>query len=562
MQRFAVGIILAALFHVVPSSAAVGQCVVSITGIAAGSDGALWFTQPGCDSIGRITTTGAVAFFPIPTANGGPNHITAGPDGNLWFTEGVGNKIGRITIAGVITEFDIPTANAFPGLIASGPDGALWFAENNLNKIGRITITGTITEFTTPTSNSGPQGIAWGPDGALWFTESTASKIGRITTAGSITEFALPPNSGPDDIVAGPDGALWFAASSANAIGRITIAGAITEFPVPTPNSGPFRIAVGPDGALWFTDLVAHKIGRITTSGQADDFQLPPPPGVPTQIITGPDGNLWVVDSDGDILTFAPPPATSPLFAATLPPSRSVQVGGEVATAFASIVNTGTSVINCGIAPVTPVPANFLFQTTDPATNQLTGTPNTRVPIAAGVTQSYLVAFTPNAPVVPTNVVLGYDCDNIDAVGTIVGVNTLLLTFSATPVPDVIAVGLTPSNDGYSHTGGNSGTGIFVIAAMNIGASGHLTAQVMLSNSTMPLTATVCQTNPNTGQCLAPPTASVTTTIGADQNTTWTAFLTASGAIAQDAANNRVFFEFVDGSALVRGSTSTAVTTQ
>ena len=36
----------------------------------------------------------------------------------------------------------------------------------------------------------------------------------------------------------------------------------------------------------------------------------------------------------------------------------------------------------------------------------------------------------------------------------------------------------------------------------------------------------------------------------------------ASGAVAQDPAKNRVYFEFVDSSGVVRGSTSTAVTTQ
>jgi hypothetical protein len=187
---------------------------------------------------------------------------------------------------------------------------------------------------------------------------------------------------------------------------------------------------------------------------------------------------------------------------------------------------------------------------------------DSRVSVAAGATQSFLVAFTPNAPYVPTNVVLGYDCDNEPAVVPILGVNTLLLTFSATPVPDMIAVGLTPSNDGYSHTGGTTGTGIFAIAATNIGASGQLTAGVLLSNSTMPLTATVCQTNPSTGQCLAPPAPSVTTTINQNQNTTWTVFLTASGTIAQDPANNRVIFGFIDGNGVPRGATSTAVTSQ
>jgi hypothetical protein len=212
------------------------------------------------------------------------------------------------------------------------------------------------------------------------------------------------------------------------------------------------------------------------------------------------------------------------------------------------------------------VPANFSFQTTDPLTNQLTGTPKTRVPIAAGATQSFLVAFSPNNSIFPIDVVLGYACDNVGAVDPIIGVNSLLLTFSATPVPDMIAVGLTPSNDGYSHTGGANGTGIFVIAATNIGASGPLIAKVRLSNPSLPLTATVCQTDPNTGQCLSTPSASAFVTIDQNQNTTWTAFLTANGAIPTDPAQNRVYFEFYDDNlgtpGTIRGSTNTAVTSE
>ena len=38
--------------------------------------------------------------------------ITTGPDGNLWFTEFGAGKIGRITPSGSITEFPIPTAGS------------------------------------------------------------------------------------------------------------------------------------------------------------------------------------------------------------------------------------------------------------------------------------------------------------------------------------------------------------------------------------------------------------------------------------------------------------------
>src|SRR5438876_4943936 len=66
--------------------------------------------------------------FPLPNRTT-PFGITAGPDGALWFTERSSNRIGRITTTGVITEYTIPTANSGPQAITVGPDGALWFTE-------------------------------------------------------------------------------------------------------------------------------------------------------------------------------------------------------------------------------------------------------------------------------------------------------------------------------------------------------------------------------------------------------------------------------------------------
>ena len=50
----------------------------------------------------------AISFNPTCILDGGPTGIAAGGDGNLWFTERFGNKIGRIAPTGVnpvITEF-------------------------------------------------------------------------------------------------------------------------------------------------------------------------------------------------------------------------------------------------------------------------------------------------------------------------------------------------------------------------------------------------------------------------------------------------------------------------
>jgi streptogramin lyase len=64
--------------------------------------------------------------------------IAAGPDSAMWFTE-VGGPIGRFTAAGVVTEYSTGlTAGSNPGGISAGPDGAMWFADGE-GRIGRIT---------------------------------------------------------------------------------------------------------------------------------------------------------------------------------------------------------------------------------------------------------------------------------------------------------------------------------------------------------------------------------------------------------------------------------------
>lgn len=115
--------------------------------------------------------------------------ITVGPDKNLWFVEDAANKIGRLTASGTLTEFPIPTPSSNPSQITSASDGALWFTEYSGNKVGRITTDGTITEIPMPTANSGPMGITacepYGkctavPHARLWITENLGGKVARI----------------------------------------------------------------------------------------------------------------------------------------------------------------------------------------------------------------------------------------------------------------------------------------------------------------------------------------------------------------------------------------------
>src|SRR5687768_6248064 len=80
----------------------------------------------------------AIVEFAIPSPRSGPYSVAAGPDGALWFTEIHAGRIGRASAGGEITEFALPTPHAGPSIIVAGGDGALWFTEFRAHRIGRI----------------------------------------------------------------------------------------------------------------------------------------------------------------------------------------------------------------------------------------------------------------------------------------------------------------------------------------------------------------------------------------------------------------------------------------
>jgi streptogramin lyase len=196
-----------------------------ISGLAAGPDGTIWYTDPIGNSVGKLTPAGTATMYPL--ANGtGPGNIASGPGGNLWFTENfwsgrVGSRIAKITTAGKISEYQLAT-NAGPDAVAATHAGNRWFTEAGTNKIGKVTTAGTVTDYTVPTPNSSLFGITESSDGNHWFTENGGNKIGRITAAGAITEYAVPtPRALPEDIAAKSDGTLWFTEAGGNKIGTI-----------------------------------------------------------------------------------------------------------------------------------------------------------------------------------------------------------------------------------------------------------------------------------------------------------------------------------------------------
>ena len=154
-----------------------------------------------------------------------------------------------------------------------------------------------------------------------------------------------------------------------------------------------------------------------------------------------------------------------------------------------------------------------------------------------------------------------FDCANTQPAPSHTGLNTFLLSASITPVPDMIAIGATPTGDGVLRIPGPTGIHAFGTAAVNIGVAGEITANVDTGGVTLPLTLTLCQTNPGTGACLAPPANSCTSNLAKNASATYAVFAQASGAIPFDPAGKRIFLRLSSGG-VVRGATSVAVTTQ
>lgn len=253
-------------------------------------------------------------------------------------------------------------------------------------------------------------------------------------------------------------------------------------------------------------------------------------------------------------------PAETALAAAVLPASRSIVATGT-ATVFATVLNGGsTTATGCGIYPVSPLDGVFTFQTTDPATNAVTGTVNQVVDIAAGQGQTFVLAVKPNSDAVANALALAfrYFCANAAAPAIIPGVNTLQLSISQTPVPDILAIGATASGDGYLDLPSPTGSNAFGLAALDIGTTGTMT--VTPSNTGgFAASIAVCRTNPTNGSCLAPPASTVTTTFGIDQSQTFSIFVTSTAPIADNPATNRVYVDFIDSTGLSRGAASVAV---
>jgi virginiamycin B lyase len=277
-------------------------------GITVGPDHSMWIAELNDGKLIRVSMTGGIKLFSLGSVFA-PKYLAVGSDKNLWVTSVTSPaKIGRVTTSGVLTTFAVPSGETPLGGIAGGPDGNVWFT--TLDNIARITPSGHVTEIPFPTKAAGSGGVTRGPDGDVWFTEPNKNKIGHINTATlAIKEIDLGTSGltcSSRAIAAGSDGNLWI--DCGTSIARVTVSGAATAFPYSLGfSSAAQELAPGPDGQIWISTGAANGlIAAINPSTHVvTSFTSPFAGDFSNAIVAGPDKNIWVTtQAQGHVDTF------------------------------------------------------------------------------------------------------------------------------------------------------------------------------------------------------------------------------------------------------------------
>lgn len=162
--------------------------------IVVGPDGALWITEVLGNAIVRMSFDGTVTnVFAIPDQEAGPRFIAAGTDGNLWISE-LGSlnfsgdsytppQIVKMTTSGAMTAYPLPSASCAPDSLRAANNGFV-FADLGCNAVGLIDYTGNVVELPIQWSggtNGDVQFAIQGSDGSYYFADDDANRLGKIT---------------------------------------------------------------------------------------------------------------------------------------------------------------------------------------------------------------------------------------------------------------------------------------------------------------------------------------------------------------------------------------------
>jgi virginiamycin B lyase len=186
-----------------------GTPIARLGRLAVGPDGAVWFAESTNYSITRLKD-GVFTRNAINSVRGGPFGVAVAGDGTVWATLQSANALMRISPSGEIAEYEVPTRGSAPSDVAVDVKGGVWFLEFRANKVGRYA-DGKFVEFPAPEGVSALSGITVAPDGSVWFGAMRGGLLGRLKD-GKFRVFKLPrEDARPFSVAADRQGNIWYA---------------------------------------------------------------------------------------------------------------------------------------------------------------------------------------------------------------------------------------------------------------------------------------------------------------------------------------------------------------
>lgn len=556
--------------------------VAQPNGLTLDSDGNLFISSSGTTAIQELTAAGGYATLAtLAPSFVEPWGLTTDQAGDLYVAD-----------AGTATVYRLPAssdyasaAQLFNGVIgpigvALDSAGNIFVADADGHAVKEILVsTGYNSIVSLGSGFNRPTGIALDSAGNVFVTDYNNSAVKEILAAGG---FATVRTLGsgfnhPTGIAVDSNDNVFVADTRNGVVKELRAAdGYSTAMPLGGSVGIPDGLALDAAGNVYVTSYASSVVIELTaasnyiTTKTIGNFR----DGTSDPIAIDGHGNIYVValsqDQFNDIVDeiLAAPPA---LLASVLPNARSV-ADGATATVFATMINTSAAPLdNCRVVirDAENPGVTLDYQTTDPATNAPTGTANTPVKIPGGNgVQSFVLSF-PDLQIFPGivpdyqiySVPLTFTCDGASPAPFAPLVTGFQVNVNGSPVPDIIALAATASNDGILHAP-LGGSAAFAVATSNIGAtaSGVPVTAYLTSTDENAGTVTLCQTNPSSGLCLAPPASSLSADFAAGATPTFSVFVTPGEALPFDPANMRVVVLF--GSFNTSAITSVAIETQ
>lgn len=255
----------------------------------------------GTDRYSDSTTYATYAAYPqgatgFSFAGGSdPLHAIEGPDGNIWVSLSTSYKIARVTPTGTVDEFAVPSSGTYPNYWASLA-GNLWYTCYNGKIVKVSTFSGTPTQTAYSTGFTNPTGICAGPDGNLWVTDGRYFR--KVNPADGSVTASYDAGVGHDLRQIVSDGTYLFASDrhSTPKIARCATDGTIATTNTTDAGSGPLGLCW--DSASSRLYLVAQDLGKIykITGGSTQTFEAAYTVHASSQIgfvTVGPDGRIY-----------------------------------------------------------------------------------------------------------------------------------------------------------------------------------------------------------------------------------------------------------------------------